>query len=109
MAQRIHSKRYPRIFTPHLSTLKTRPASDLRKLNRQLSIIRTEQAKLDQEMRLPGNEVVLDRSVLINTLIRRKAISWTKIFSDLATVMPPDVRVIAIRPQVNALDQLSLD
>jgi len=83
--------------------------ADLTKLNRQLAAIRTEQAKLDRDMRLPGNEVVLDRSILINTLIRRKAISWTRIFSDLATVLPPNVRVIAVRPQVNTKDQLSLD
>ena len=60
-------------------------------------------------MRRPGNEVVLDRSILINTLIRRKSISWTKIFSDLETVLPPAVRVVAIRPQVNSRDQLFLD
>ena len=64
--------------------------------------IRNEQAKLDASMRLPGNEVVLDRSVLINTLIKRKAISWTKIFADLDKVPPPDVRILAIRPTVNA-------
>jgi Tfp pilus assembly protein PilN len=83
--------------------------SELNSLNRQLAKIRSEQVKLDREMRLPGNEIVLDRSILINSLIRRKAISWTRIFADLATVLPPNVRVIAIRPQVNARDQLSLD
>ena len=83
--------------------------NELTKLNRQLASIRTEQAKLDRDMRLPGNEIVLDRSILINTLIRRKAISWTRIFSDLATVLPHNVRIIAIRPQVNSRDQLSLD
>jgi Tfp pilus assembly protein PilN len=82
---------------------------ELNAVNRQLGQIRTEQSKLDTAMRLPENEIVLDRSVLINTLIRRKAISWTRIFADLATVMPPNVRVIAIRPQVNSHDQLSLD
>ena len=83
--------------------------TELTSLNGQLAKIQTEQSKLDQAMRLPGNEIVLDRSILINTLIRRKAISWTRIFSDLATVLPPNVRVIAIRPQVNSRDQLSLD
>jgi Tfp pilus assembly protein PilN len=83
--------------------------SELNNLNRQLATIHSEQAKLDREMRLPGNEIVLDRSILINTLIRRKSISWTRIFSDLATVLPHNVRIIAIRPQVNSRDQLSLD
>ncbi|MDP9052740.1 MAG: hypothetical protein M3N93_00310 [Acidobacteriota bacterium] len=81
----------------------------LNRANRQLNTIHSEQAKLDASMRQPGNEVVLDRSVLLNTLIRRKAISWTKIFSDLGTVCPSNVRVIAIRPTVNAQGGLFLD
>jgi len=81
----------------------------LTQVNRQLASIRTQQVTFDRQMRQPGNEVVLDRSILLNTLIKRKAISWTRIFADLETVLPPNVRVIAIRPQVNAQDQLFLD
>lgn len=81
----------------------------LTRVNRQLTAIRGEQAKLDAAMRLPGNEVVLDRSVLLNTIIRRKAISWTKIFSDLDTVCPPNVRILSIRPTINAQGGLFLE
>jgi hypothetical protein len=81
----------------------------LSRVSRQLTAIRQEQAKLDTQMRLPGNEIVLDRSVLLNTLIGRKAISWTKIFSDLEKVLPPNVRVVGIRPAVNSRNQLFLD
>jgi type IV pilus assembly protein PilN len=81
----------------------------LTRVNRQLAAIRNEQAKIDASMRLPGNEEVLDRSILLNTLIKRKAISWTKIFSDLDTVCPPNVRVLAIRPTVTSKGGLLLD
>src|SRR5580704_2991010 len=81
----------------------------LTRVNRQLNSIQREQAKLDASMRQPGNEIVLDRSVLINTLIRRKAISWTKIFSDLGTVCPPNVRILSIRPTINAQGGLFLE
>jgi hypothetical protein len=81
----------------------------LTRVNRQLNAVHTEQAKIDTSMRQPGNEVALDRSVLLNTLIRRKAISWTKIFSDLGTVCPPTVRVIGIRPTINSQGGLFLD
>jgi|SRR5579863_2996028 len=81
----------------------------LARVNRQLNGIHNEQAKLDASMRQPVNEVVLDRSVLLNTLIRRKAISWTKIFADLETVLPHNVRVVAIRPSINAQGGLFLD
>jgi Tfp pilus assembly protein PilN len=81
----------------------------LTRVNRKLASIQREQAKLDASMRQPGNEVVLDRSVLLNTLIRRKAISWTKIFADLDTVTPPNVRILSIRPTVNAQGGLFLE
>lgn len=84
-------------------------AAMLTSVNRQLATVRAEQAKIDASMRLPGNEEVLDRSVLLNTLIKRKSISWTKIFSDLDTVCPPNVRILAIRPTVNAQGGLLLD
>lgn len=81
----------------------------LTRVNRQLAVIQHEQSKLDASMHQAGNEEVLDRSVLLNTLIRRKAISWTKIFSDLDSVCPPNVRVVAIRPTLNAQGGLFLD
>jgi Tfp pilus assembly protein PilN len=81
----------------------------LNQINAQLARIRGEQTKQDALIRQPGNEVVLDRSVLLNTLIKRKSISWTKIFSDLQTVLPENVRVLSIRPTVNSQDQLFLD
>lgn len=79
------------------------------KVQAQMAQVNASQAQLDAVMRLPANASVLDRSVLFNSLIRRKAISWTKIFSDLETVLPHNVRIMAIRPQLNARNQLSLD
>jgi type IV pilus assembly protein PilN len=84
-------------------------AAMLARTNRQLTAVHNDQTKLETAMRQPGNEVVLDRSILLNTLIQRKAISWTKIFSDLDGVCPPNVRVLAIRPTVNAQGGLFLD
>ena len=81
----------------------------LTSLDKQIAAVSREQETLDRAIRQPGNDVVLDRSILINTLISRKAISWTHIFSDLETVVPWNVRILAIRPQVNAKDQLFLD
>ncbi len=75
----------------------------------QMAKVNAAQSQLDAQMRQPLNESVLERSVLFNTLIRHKAVSWTKIFTDLETVLPHDVRIIAIRPQLNGRNQLSLD
>ncbi len=83
--------------------------AQLNRANRDLTRIRTEQNRLDAQARRPEYAVVFDRNTLINQLIRRKSISWTRIFADLGTVLPPNVRITGIRPQVNNLDQLSLD
>lgn len=66
-------------------------------------------ARLEGVLRQSNNAEVLERSVFLNTLIRRKGISWTRLFGDLATVMPPDVRLVAVRPQVAGENQLLLD
>lgn len=68
----------------------------------------SEQAALDSSMRQPDNAEVLDRSLLLNTLIRRKAISWTRVFADLEKVMPHNVRLISVRPQVTLQNEVSL-
>jgi type IV pilus assembly protein PilN len=101
------------VFLVFLAVTERRQTRDtqamLTRVNRQLTVIHNEQAKLDASMRQPGNEIVLDRSVLLNTLIRRKAISWTKIFEDLDSVCPHNVRILAIRPTINAQGGLLLD
>jgi Tfp pilus assembly protein PilN len=81
----------------------------LNRANRELRVIQAEQAKLDAQMRQPGNEVALDRIVLLNELIRLKSTSWTKIFSDLEKVVPSNVRVLSIRPAINSRDEVLLD
>lgn len=86
----------------------TRGAVD--RYSNQLNALQTSQAKLEATLRQPGNAEVLQRSVLLNELIQRKSISWTKIFSDLEKVLPPNVRLIQIRmPQVNSANQVTLD
>jgi Tfp pilus assembly protein PilN len=83
--------------------------ASIAQMDRRLHAVSVEQAKLDSILRKPENAQVLDRSVLINTLLYRKGISWTRIFSDLETVLPHDVRVISIRPAVNAQNQIVLE
>jgi len=69
-----------------------------------------EQAKLDAILRQPVNAEVLERSLLLNALVDRKSISWTRIFSDLESVLPYNVRIIQIRlPQINTRNEVSLD
>jgi type IV pilus assembly protein PilN len=78
-------------------------------LQSQLRGLAAEQSKIDGVLRQPGNAEVLDRSQFVNALLMRKAVSWTKIFEDLERVVPHNVRVIQVRPQLSTNNELLLD
>ena len=83
---------------------------EIARLSNEVDSMTREQAKLDAVLRQPANAVVLERSLLLNALVERKSISWTRIFSDLESVLPYNVRIIQVRlPQINSLNQVSLD
>lgn len=71
--------------------------------------LRQEQAKLEDLLRKPENSVVLEHSLFLNMLLQRKGISWTRIFGDLQTVIPHNVRLVSIRPQVDLHNRILLD
>ena len=79
-------------------------------LESELRKITAEQAQVDATLHLPANAEVLQRSMLLNSLVDRKSISWAKIFSDLGSVLPNNVLVTQIRlPQINSRNEVSLD
>jgi type IV pilus assembly protein PilN len=75
----------------------------------QLGQIAREEARLQGVVRRPENAEVLDRSLFLNGLLMRKGVSWTRIFSDLETVTPHNVRLISVRPQISPRNDLTLD
>ena len=84
--------------------------ADLDRLNTKLSGIRTELASAESTIRKPENSFVFERNLLLNTLIGRKGISWTRIFADLSKTMPGGVRLMSIRlPQVSRDNRVVLD
>ena len=86
----------------------TRVAVD--RLANELRTISNEQTRLEGTLRQPANAVVLERSLLLNTLIERKSISWTRIFADLEAVKPYNAKVIQVRlPQINSHNEVTLD
>lgn len=80
----------------------------VRQLTQQLTTVNAEKVKLDQTLRQPGNAEVFQRSILLNALVERKAISWTRIFNDLEHVKPYNVRVVEIRlPKIHSHQEVS--
>jgi Tfp pilus assembly protein PilN len=84
--------------------------AEVARLEEQLRKLSDDRTKTDAMLRKPENSVVFERNVLLNALIARKGISWTRIFSDLESVMPGNVRLIAVRlPQINTQNKVLLD
>jgi type IV pilus assembly protein PilN len=88
----------------------TETRASVAKLNSELRAITAEQAKLDSTLRLPMNAEVLERSLLLNSLIQRKSVSWTKLYADIESVKPDNVRLVQVRlPQINSRNEVTLD
>ncbi len=52
---------------------------------------------------------MIERNAFLNVLLYRKGISWTRIFEDLEGALPHNVRLVSVRPQVTANNDLILD
>ena len=103
------------LLTIGLAHYATRAVLNWRITRKQVSsfeqqIAKQEQRKSDVEAFLnrPENSQTRDRSRFLNSLIARKAFSWTEVFTDLEGIMPAHVKVTAIRPNVNEQDQLAV-
>lgn len=77
--------------------------------------IRAQIASRDQERSLaqafldkPENRSVRDRSQFLNELIERKAFSWTQIFEELERVMPKNLHVVSIHPELDENNELEI-
>jgi Tfp pilus assembly protein PilN len=75
----------------------------------QLAALAQRQSQLESVLRQPANSAVLERSLFFNDLLFRKGISWTRTFGDLEHLLPPRVRLIAVRPQITPEHGVSLD
>ena len=66
-------------------------------------------AEASAALRSPRTAEVLDRTTLLNELLIRKGVSWTHTFLDLEKVLPANVRVLTIEPEVAERDTIRLD
>jgi type IV pilus assembly protein PilN len=97
----------------YLAMLDRAQLSDLRKdiarLNQQIRVVTAQQTQADAVLHRPENAEVLERSLFINNLLVYKAVSWSRLFSDLEKTVPYNVKVLALHPSVNAESKVLLD
>src|SRR6516164_393998 len=65
-------------------------------------------AEASRVLNLPENRATRDESRYLNTLIERKAFSWTRVLENLEKVMPPRVHLVSISPQLDENNELAL-
>ena len=68
-----------------------------------------EQQELEQWLGRPEVQEIRDRSDFLNSLIVRKSLSWTQMFMDLESILPPRAQVTAIRPRLNRDQQVEVN
>jgi len=68
-----------------------------------------ERAKAQAFLDMSINRSTRDQSQFLNGLIQRKSFSWTRVFEDLERVMPSNLHVVSLRPELNEQNQMQLD
>jgi type IV pilus assembly protein PilN len=86
-----------------------------RSINRQLAATQQQIDALDREeaqaraiLNKPVNKVIADQSDFLNELFARKALSWTRIFSEMEKIVPADLHVVSMKPEYTKTNDLVL-
>jgi type IV pilus assembly protein PilN len=90
-----------------------RRASDI---NRQISKLQQEIQQLQKQhddavalLNRPENRSTVETSQFLNSVIARKAFSWTQVFMQLEQIMPPRIHVVGMQPVLSKDGRLQLE
>lgn len=72
----------------------------LHELERERGRLMAAQQRLENELRSPANEQLLERARFLNQLIQQKGLSWIELFFDLQQRLPRRVRVLSLSPKL---------
>ena len=84
-------------------------------INRQMAEVRREINGLDFEeaqaraiLNKPVNRDIADQSEFLNELFARKALSWTRVFTEMERIVPPNLHVVSMKPEYTKTNDLML-
>jgi type IV pilus assembly protein PilN len=86
-----------------------RDRHEIARLEQQIAERDKERAQAQSFLDLTANRSTRDQSQFLNGLIQRKAFSWTRVFEDLEQVMPRNLHVVSLRPELNEQNQMQLE
>ncbi len=89
--------------------------SQSRSINKQMAEVRREINGLDSEeaqaralLNKPANRDIADQSEFLNELFARKALSWTRVFTEMEKIVPPNLHVVSMKPEYTKTNDLML-
>ena len=77
-------------------------------VQRQIDGLEREEAQARAILNKPANRVVADQSDFLNELFARKALSWTRIFTEMERIVPPELHVVSMKPEYTKTNDLVL-
>jgi len=86
-----------------------RDRNAIAQLQQQIADKDSEKAKAQAFLEMAANRSTRDQSQFLNGLIQRKSFSWTRVFEDLERVMPNNLHVVSLRPELNEQNQVELE
>jgi type IV pilus assembly protein PilN len=82
--------------------------AQIERVNREIKTLDEERGRAQALLARPENRVLVEQSRLLNQLIARKAFSWISVFMQLESIMPAQLRVVQISPELNQQNELEL-
>jgi type IV pilus assembly protein PilN len=86
-----------------------------RSINRQIASVQQQINSLDHEetqaraiLNKPTNRVIADQSDFLNDLFARKSLSWTRLFTEMEKLVPPELHVVSMKPEYTKTNDLVL-
>lgn len=80
----------------------------IRQREQQIAARDQERSQAQALLNASQNRTIRDRSAFLNDLFERKALSWTQVFEELERVMPGQLHVVSIKPDITQDNQLEL-
>ena len=74
----------------------------------EIASLEVEKAQAQAILNQPKNRDIADQSQFLNELFARKALSWTRVFSEMERLMPANIHVVSMKPEFDRQNQLVL-
>jgi Tfp pilus assembly protein PilN len=86
-----------------------RDRQNIEQLQAQIAERDHERSQAQAFLDMTANRSTRDQSQFLNGLIQRKSFSWTRVFEELELVMPANLHVVSLRPELTEQNQMQLE